>query len=207
MFIYTLNNWSYEQVQEIDWEGSVTDDCRVWSLSLTKDGKWLAVGRVGSVVQVFRNVGGQFRLNTTVNIPDGGFARVKLTNDHNWFVVGTRENGHVLVYYRNGSDLVLKQNISDIDSVYSLDLTNDGKEMVLSCSDSSYVYAYDGYSFNKVQTLTPSEPNYYHFMSTKISSNHNSIYIGSTSSSLFVYQKNQSRYQLRKKPLFGLLKE
>ena len=124
VMIYTLVNGKYQRTQQI---ASVD---RVWSLSLTADGKELVVGE-GSVVGVYVNIEGVFTASLTI-IYDSSFKRVKMTDDHQCMVVGCRASGDVLVYRRVDSDLVLFQNITDIGKpLYSLDVSSDCTKLIV----------------------------------------------------------------------------
>jgi hypothetical protein len=63
VIIYTLVNGKYQRIQRIE---SVD---RVWSLSLTADGKELVVGE-GSIVSVYVNIGSVFTTNLTISYVD-----------------------------------------------------------------------------------------------------------------------------------------
>lgn len=192
--------------QTIFYPGS--SGCRVWSMSLSKDYKFLAVGRVGNSVSMYKFNGASWDSMLTLSFSSYDYRLVKISSDHKRVLVGAKNNQVVSIYFNNGTALQFLQNVYAPDTINSIDLSNDQKLLAVGCSNDAYVYENVTGTFTQIERIKTNSLFFDSLMASKFSYNQQYLYVGSTSSSFYVYhQVNQTfedgttskKYNLREK--------
>lgn len=80
VLVFNWNDGKFVLGQTVFYPGS--SGCRVYSMSLSKDNKFLVVGRVGNVVSVYKNSGGSWGLMLSLSFQLYDYRVVKISADH-----------------------------------------------------------------------------------------------------------------------------